>query len=249
LPALPDLLYVALFAVALPLWDYFVYWPKVRRQPQAEATRARMRLWRGAIISAWAVVAVGVAIWIANDRSWASLGFTIPGGWKLYASIALVLLVAAYFAAAVMTVARSTEARAGLRSQLGALTDLLPHTRSEMVWFGAVSLTAGFCEEFLFRGYLIWALTPWFGWWGAATVSLVIFALGHLAVYQGWHGVVRTGISGAIYTLVVAIFGSLWPAIAMHAILDVGNGAFAWLTIREGEPSPNGAEGTPSPAG
>jgi membrane protease YdiL (CAAX protease family) len=229
LPALPDLVYVALFAVALPLWDYFVYWPKVRRQPKAEATRARMRLWRGAIISAWAVVAVGLAIWVA--------------------SIALVLLVAAYFAAAVMTVARSSEARAGLRSQLGALTDLLPHTRSEMLWFGGVSLTAGFCEEFLFRGYLIWVLTPWLGWWGAATVSLAIFALGHLAVYQGWHGVVRTGIFGAIYTLVVATFGTLWPAIAMHAILDIGNGMFAWLTLREDEPSPGGAEGLPSPAG
>jgi hypothetical protein len=24
---LPDLLYVALFAVAFPLWDYFAFWP------------------------------------------------------------------------------------------------------------------------------------------------------------------------------------------------------------------------------
>ena len=86
-----------------------------------------------------------------------------------------------------------------------------------MYWFGGVSLTAGFCEEFLFRGYFIWALAPWLGWWGAAALSLLIFASGH--AYQGWNGALRTGIVGAIFTLVVAIFGSLWPAIALHALM------------------------------
>ena len=102
-----------------------------------------------------------------------------------------------------------------------------------MYWFGGVSLTAGFCEEFLFRGYFIWALAPWLGWWGAAALSLLIFASGH--AYQGWNGALRTGIVGAIFTLVVAIFGSLWPAIALHALIDLSNGMFAWLALREGQ--------------
>jgi cytoskeletal protein RodZ len=34
-----DLLYVALFAVALPLWDNFVFWPAFHRQsPTADVT-------------------------------------------------------------------------------------------------------------------------------------------------------------------------------------------------------------------
>jgi membrane protease YdiL (CAAX protease family) len=133
----------------------------------------------------------------------------------------------------VATVARSSESRATLRQQIGKLATLLPHTRTELAWFGGVSLTAGFCEEFLFRGYFIWVFAQWLGWWGAAALSLAIFASGH--AFQGWNNALRTGIIGAIFTLAVAIFDSLWPAIALHALFDFGQGTIAWLALREGQ--------------
>jgi hypothetical protein len=46
---LPDLLYVALFAVAFPLWDYLVFWPAFHRQSQADPARARTRFEDGSI--------------------------------------------------------------------------------------------------------------------------------------------------------------------------------------------------------
>jgi uncharacterized protein len=243
---LPDLLYVALFAVALPLWDYLVHWPAFHRQSRADPAGARKRLWREAIAYPWALVAVGAALWAANDRSWASLGFSVPDGWPLWTSIALVLLLAAYYAYAFAAVARSSDAQASLRQQVGKLATLMPHTRTEMYWFGGVSLTAGFCEEFLFRGYFIWVFAPWLGWWGAAVLSLVIFASAHVGAYQGWNGALRTGIVGAFFTLVVAISGSLWPAIALHALLDLGGGMMAWLALREGRATPlNSVVGAP----
>ena len=52
--------------------------------------------------------------------------------------------------------------------------------------------------------------------------------------YQGWNGVLRTGMVGALLTLVVAILGSLWPAIALHALIDLGSGMIAWPALREG---------------
>ena len=70
-----------------------------------------------------------------------------------------------------------------------------------------------------------------FGWWGAALLSLLVFAGWH--AYQGWTGVLKTGIFGAIYTVAVAAFDSLWPAIALHAVTDIGSGAMAWLALRE----------------
>jgi len=228
-----DLLYVAAFAVALPLWDYLVFWPAFQRQSQADPARARMRLWTQAIGYAWPIVAVGAALWIANDRSWTSFGFSVPDGWRLWTSIALFLLLAAYHAYAVATLARSSDARASIRRQFGKTTAVLPQTRTEMYWFGGVSLTAGFCEEFLYRGYFVWVFSPWLGWWGAAALSLPFFAVGHL--YQGWNGVLRTGMVGAFFTVVVAILGSLWPAIALHALIDLGSGMMAWLALREGQ--------------
>jgi membrane protease YdiL (CAAX protease family) len=228
---LPDLLYVTLFAVALPLWDYVVSWPAFRGPSQTDPARARMRLWRDAIAYPWALVAIGAALWIANDRSWTSLGFGVPDGWRLWTSIGLLLLLVAYYVYAVVTLAVSADARASMRQQIGNLAAVMPHTRTELYWFGGVSVTAGFCEEFLYRGFFVWALSPWLGWWGAAALSLACFAIGHL--YQGWNGVLSTGVVGGLYTLVVAIFGSLWPAIALHAVSDLGSGVMAWLVLRE----------------
>ena len=107
---------------------------------------------------------------------------------------------------------------------------LSPRTRFEMGWFVALSLTAGFCEEFIFRGYLIWVFRPVLGLWGAAAFSVVVFALAH--AYQGAKGILSTGFIGLLFTLVVLITGSLWPAIALHALLDIGQGLIAWLVLR-----------------
>jgi hypothetical protein len=76
-----------------------------------------------------------------------------------------------------------------------------------------------------------WARKWLWGWWGAAALSLALFAVAHL--YQGWGGVLKTGIAGILFTAVVAISGSLWPAIAMHALIDLGAGVMAWLALRE----------------
>lgn len=146
----------------------------------------------------------------------------------------MVLLLAAYLALGAVSVDRDAKAREGVRKQFtGKLADVMPRTRPEMALFGGVALTAGFCEECLFRGFFIWALSPWIGWWGAAALSLAIFALGHL--YQGWSGVIRTGLIGLLFTIVVAVSGSLWPAIALHAILDLGQGVMARLALREAD--------------
>jgi membrane protease YdiL (CAAX protease family) len=198
-----DLIYVALFAVVLPLIDYLVYWPAFRRRSQIDPAGARKRLWKSAIWSGWVVVAVGAALWVTSNRTWTSFGFTVPGGWRLWTAIALVVLLAAYYVSAVWALVRSSDARASLRQQIGELSVVLPHTQREMFWFAGVSLTAGFCEEFLYRGYFVWALSPWLGQWAAAALSL-------------------------------AFFDSLWPAIALHVLVDLGSGTMSWLALREG---------------
>jgi hypothetical protein len=232
-----DLLYVALFAIAAPVIDYSLFWPAHRRLVQADPAWARRWLWASTIGSQWTLVAFGVALWTASHRSLTTFGLTVPTGWRLWGAIALFLLLAAYQGWAIATLIRSSEQREGLRQQFSALAAVLPHTRTELRWFAGVSLSAGFCEEFLYRGYFIWVFAPWFGWWGAAALSLLLFALAH--AYQGWTGVLRTGAAGALFTLIVAIFESLWPAIALHALVDLSSGVMAWLVLREGQATPH----------
>jgi uncharacterized protein len=236
---LPDLLFVALFAIAAPLIDYSVFWPAHRRLSQADPAWSRTWLCAWTIGNQWTLVAFGVALWLASGRSLASLGLTVPDGWRLWVAIALLLLFAAYQVLAIRILTRSAEHRSALRRQVHSLTAVLPHTRTELRWFAGVSLTAGFCEEFLYRGYFIWALAPWLGWWGAAALSLPFFAIAHF--YQGWNGVIRTGIVGALFTVVVAVFESLWPAIVLHALVDLGSGTMAWVALRQRPEDASGA--------
>jgi hypothetical protein len=52
---------------------------------------------------------------------------------------------------------------------------------------------------------------------------------------------VRTAIVGAVMALVVAPTRSLFPAMALHALVDAGSGLVTWIALREPPPQGNGA--------
>jgi len=223
----PDLLYLSLIAIVL-LLDYFVLWPAFLRWSQVDPGRARWWLWSGWMIMLWSLVAAGVALWLFEGRTWESLRFVIPHGWRLWGAAGLVLVLVIIYARTVVKIARSKGAK---RIKMGNphVEKLTPHTRSELGCWVAVSVSAGVCEEFIFRGYLIWVFQPLLGLWGAAGLSAVVFAAAH--AYQGGKGILATGLAGSFLTLVVLISGSLWPAIALHVLTDIGTGLVAWLAV------------------
>jgi membrane protease YdiL (CAAX protease family) len=231
-----DVLYLA-FIAGLLLVDHFVLWPMFVARAKADPGRARVRLWSGWMIVLWALVAAGVALWLSEARAWGSLRLVTPHGWRLWFALGLVAAVAIASARPVVRIARNRRTKR-VKVASPDVERLAPHTRTELgLWVG-LSLSAGFCEEFVFRGYLIWAFQPSLGLLGAAVLSLVVFALAH--AYQGTQGVLSAGIAGCVLTLVVLVFGSLWPAIALHALVDTGQGLVAWLVFRRplGEAGP-----------
>ena len=151
-------------------------------------------------------------------------------GWRLWVAIGLVLACAIALARPAVKIARSKRRRR-IKAANPTIARISPHTGSELAYWVAVSLSAGFCEEFVCRGYLIWVFQPFLGVWGAAALSLVVFALAHS--YQGLKGVVSVAIVGGLLTIVVLIFGSLWPAIALHVVADLSQGVIAWLAFRQ----------------
>jgi membrane protease YdiL (CAAX protease family) len=94
---------------------------------------------------------------------------------------------------------------------------------AERAGFVAVALTAGVCEEILYRGFLIYALgrvlpSPWV----ALVPAALIFGIAH--AYQGPRGVAGTGLLGVFLGLLYLLSGSLWPGIGLHASVDLVNG-------------------------
>jgi membrane protease YdiL (CAAX protease family) len=100
------------------------------------------------------------------------------------------------------------------------LVQLLPRTGPERGLFALLSLAAGVGEELAYRGYALAALQllP-IGPWAAAVVSSLAFGLLH--AYQGPLGVARTAVVGFVFAIGVLLSGSLLPAMAAHAIVDL----------------------------
>jgi membrane protease YdiL (CAAX protease family) len=106
-----------------------------------------------------------------------------------------------------------------LREALGSSDALLPRTASERTGFVFVSLTAGICEEFLYRGFVLWYFSSQLGTFAGAVAATLLFGFAH--VYLGWNHVFRTARIGVIFMLVVLSCGSLIPAMIMHAVMDL----------------------------
>lgn len=226
-----DLLYIALIA-AVMIIDHFVLWRTFLRRSQHDPVRARVMLWISWMTMLWVLTIVGLVLWVREHRNWSTIGFALPNGLRLLGVIGLVLAVALIQWRSIIKIMHSShEKRARIRESFRSLAAMLPHSRSDLRVFIPLSLTAGFCEEFLFRGYLLWAFQPAFGLWGAAFLSVMAFAGGHS--YQGLKGVSSAGIVGVLLTVIVLGFGSLWPAIALHALFDIAGGLTACLILRE----------------
>jgi membrane protease YdiL (CAAX protease family) len=97
---------------------------------------------------------------------------------------------------------------------------MLPHTPLEFaVWF-LVALTAGICEEFIFRGYLLQQLTAWTQRPIAAIVVAGIL-FGSLHAYEGLAAIVPLAVLGIVYGFVVRHFkGDLRAVIVAHTVQD-----------------------------
>ena len=95
-----------------------------------------------------------------------------------------------------------------------------PHGLLEKVLWVLVSISAGICEEFVFRGYLMRQFAAWFGGWvPGLLLSAIVFGLGH--AYQGIGPVLTIMVHGISFGLVALLSKSLVPGMFAHALEDV----------------------------
>ncbi len=112
--------------------------------------------------------------------------------------------------------------------QARSIGDLLPQGALEGLCWVALSLSAGFCEELAFRGYLQRQLQAWTGnAWAALLLQAVLFGVAH--GYQGVMATARIALFGLLYGLVAQWRGSLRPGMVAHAWTDVFSGLLSRL--------------------
>ena len=236
MPNALDVLLVVVFAVVLPLWSHFLSWPRHVRAVEGGDSRARSRIYVRTLIEQWVLVLAAVALFVVYRRTFSVLWLAPPVGWRAWVGFALPLgyIVLVVLQGRAIVASSSTLSR--LRSKLQPLHALIPHTRDEYRLFVPLAVTAGICEEFLFRGYLVWVLAFWIGVLPGAIVSMVVFGLAH--GYQGGKFGFRAFGVGVVLGVMAVVTRSLLPGMLLHAAIDLGSGWITHAAVRRGEAPP-----------
>ena len=219
-----DHVLVLLIVVGLPLRALFGI-RALRAAPALSVPELRRRLWGRAIATQWLLAVLVLWHWRMTFRSLASLGLVL----RPTAGLAGVLVG---LTTIVILVSRQRRAlvsdeslRARVRDRLAAVERLMPHAAHEFPLFAGLACTAGLCEEFLFRGYLLWYAVHFLPFGFACVAQALVFGVCH--AYQGRRGVLLTTLAGAFFTGVLLVAGSIWPAMLIHALMDLHAGDLA----------------------
>ncbi len=217
---------LALFLVVVgPVWDFF----DTRALKAHPSARSRVRYYLQTIVWLW--IAAGVAVWASGFGAiFTSAGIGIHEAWlDRHTWIWWMLIVVSVLLVLLQLVLPVTQAIFKYRNrpfleprQFEPLRFFLPSSGIERRWFAVLCVTAGFCEELLFRGFLLRYLhtSPLhLGLVWAALAAALVFGSHHL--YQGVKGFISTSVGGLIFTAILLVTGSLWLGIVYHAAVDL----------------------------
>jgi len=114
------------------------------------------------------------------------------------------------------------------QKQIGALA---PSSFGEAAMWIALSISAGICEEFVFRGYLQRQFTAAAGRvWVGVLLSSIFFGAAH--GYEGIAGMLLITVYGALFSVLAIRRGSLRAGMIAHAWHDSISGIALWLLKR-----------------
>ena len=220
---------VILFPVRAALFSY-------RRLTAAEPgdlPRVRLALYKQGIAIQWTLAACAVALWAWQGRRWVMLGVVPQLNWGLLGVAVGFAIIAGYVLAQRGRALEDPEALARLRHQMRNVERMMPRGAEELRWFSRLSVTAGLCEDLLYRGYLIWYLGTWFALAPAALIASVVFGFGH--AYQGPRGIAVTSLVGVFMSAIYLLTGSLVACSAFHALMDLHAGHTAQVAFSREE--------------
>lgn len=180
-----------------------------------------MVLWIGALVV--------VALWYFSGRAFVDMGIRLPdpasfphwlllvGGFALF-----------YFFDAVIS---------WNANELHPAADILPANWREFAHFGSVvSLTAGICEEIVFRGFIVTYLlvfTEGMAYATQITIVVSAFIFGIVHAYQGGMALIKITFLSMLFAWLFIMTKSLIVLIGLHFAIDFCSGLIAMLKKQE----------------
>jgi len=122
----------------------------------------------------------------------------------------------------------TTDSGQNIAEKIGETFTFLPANKKEYNWFLGLSVTAGVCEEILFRGFLFMILTGFMHYIPAIIVLNIAFGLLH--VWSTPNNMLSAFFLGLLFSVVYMLTGSLILSILIHIVVDVYVGTLGYRT-------------------
>lgn len=216
LPGTPSIAFLLVLVVLLP-------WAAHRSSARLRAARAdatgqsfpsRRRIWWGTLVMQAALLYLAWRVGSGFDfRIFAAPPIGIVAVALAGGALALCFVLRA--------LARATRTEEERRALL--VYRMAPRTASERALAVATVLVTAVAEEAAYRGVgfsILWYTTG--SAWAAAAISALAFALAHRV--QGWKSVGWILLIALVMQGLVALTGTLVPAMVVHALYDLGAG-------------------------
>jgi membrane protease YdiL (CAAX protease family) len=224
--ALSDWLLLATIVLVVPVYSYFN-----RRRLETIADAHRRSLYLRSMAALWMLALVTLYAWWRHDRPFDALGFQLlPGIVTTSAEIVCVMAAIAIVLRLRTMAAWSPEKRAALRGRIGSVALVVPRTKGELALFLGLALTAGICEELLYRGFFFAVAAPFVTVYGAVAASAIVFGLGH--AYQGVRRMALVAAVGLFLGAFYFLTGSIVFPMILHVLIDINGGVSGYLLLR-----------------
>lgn len=189
--------------------------------------RGRMMLYFGTFIQEWILFGY---VYLGMRARGRTIRETINARWKSFNEVGRDIGIAAlvWLSLIAINAIGSLVFRSHGAAGSKVVLQLVPHAASEIPLWTALAISAGFCEEFIFRGYLQEQFRRLTGSVAVAVaIQAVLFGLGH--GYQGVSLMITIFGLGLAFGLFAAWRKSLAPTMLAHGWTDFASGLGGYL--------------------
>lgn len=230
IPTFTDHILVLLLGVILPFLSGLRGIAQLQEVDFDEYTRRRFYISNGLVL--WILAAVVTGIWIWKERPLSLMGFR-PPDWNLSTCLLTAGMVMLYLADIILS-SRSEDQRKQTTDHWDSHLPFLPGHVRELPAYAFMCLSAGVCEEILYRGFMVtYFIDPQKQGFPilAAIVPALLFCLAHF--YQGYMAMAKIFVLSLLFALVFIFSKSLWIVMAVHVLIDLAGGILSMRMRRK----------------
>jgi len=206
-----DFLLASMLLIGMPV--YAILRGLSTRHPPVD----KLRRYRRSIASISILLMILLVDWVITARGLTQLGLAAPTSHAAIGGFVVAVLVAIVLFFYLASITKSNVEKATRPDDQAH--NILPESRDELRLFVVFTIMAGFGWEVLYRGFLLFWLSPMIGLAPAVAASSTAYGLCH--GYKTMTQTVGSLVSSLLFTTGYATTGNLWWLIILHIALPL----------------------------